>query len=105
MEKNLEVKVLSFKIKFIKDNIKNEELKGNEKYINPEEIIYEETKENKRESMINQCKRDSYESFNETTFNKNFISKTSIISLYFIFLSDISPLIPNNTNKSLVMLL
>ena len=33
MEKNLEINTLSFKIKFIKDHIKKEELKGSEKYI------------------------------------------------------------------------
>ena len=66
-----------FKLKSIKDNLIKGELNGNEKYIEPEKIIYEETKEDKRASIENENKRYSYSSLNKVTFSKNASKKSS----------------------------
>ena len=74
METDLEINSLEYKIKAIKDNIT---LDGNKKYIDNEEIIYEDTKENNRSLMENKNKRSSYASLNKITFNKNVLKRPS----------------------------
>lgn len=77
METDLEINSVEFKIKFIKDNIINNKLEGDKKYIEPEEIIYEETKENNQSVSNEQNKRNSYASINKITFSKNVLKRPS----------------------------
>ena len=77
METDLEINSVEFKIKFIKDNIINNKLEGDKKYIEPEEIIYEETKENNQSLSNDQNKRNSYASINKITFSKNVLKRPS----------------------------
>ena len=77
METDLEINSVEFKIKFIKDNIINNKLEGDKKYIEPEEIIYEETKENNQSVSNDQNKRNSYASINKITFSKNVLKRPS----------------------------
>ena len=77
METDLEINSVKFKIKFIKDNITNNKLDGNKRYIEPEEIIYEETKENNQSVTNEKNKRSSCASINKITFSKNVLKRPS----------------------------
>ena len=77
METDLEINSVEFKIKFIKDNITNNKLDGNKRYIEPEEIIYEETKENNQSITNEKNKRSSCASINKITFSKNVLKRPS----------------------------
>ena len=77
METDLEINSVEFKIKFIKDNITNNKLEGNKKYIEPEEIIYEETKENNQSVSNEKNKRSSCASINKITFSKSVLKRPS----------------------------
>ena len=77
MEIDLEINSVEFKIKFIKDNITNNKLDGNKRYIEPEEIIYEETKENNQSITNEKNKRSSCASINKITFSKNVLKRPS----------------------------
>jgi hypothetical protein len=77
METDLEINSVEFKIKFIKDNITNNKLDGNKRYIKPEEIIYEETKENNQSITNEKNKRSSCASINKITFSKNVLKRPS----------------------------
>ena len=77
METDLEINSVKFKIKFIKDNITNNKLDGNKRYIEPEEIIYEETKENNQSITNEKNKRSSCASINKITFSKNVLKRPS----------------------------
>ena len=77
METDLELNSVKFKIKFIKDNITNNKLDGNKRYIEPEEIIYEETKENNQSITNEKNKRSSCASINKITFSKNVLKRPS----------------------------
>ena len=70
MQKELEINALSFQIKSIKDNIIDDKLNINKKYIDTEEIIYEETKEYNKSMVTNKSKRNSYASINKINLNK-----------------------------------
>ena len=76
MQKELEINALSFQIKSIKDNIINDKLNINKKYIDTEEIIYEETKENNKSIVTNQSKRNSFAS-NKINLNRIGIGNNS----------------------------
>ena len=77
METDLEINSVKFNIKFIKDNITNNKLDGNKRYIEPEEIIYEETKENNQSITNEKNKRSSCASINKITFSKNVLKRPS----------------------------
>ena len=77
METDLEINSVEFKIKFIKENITNNKLDGNKRYIEPEEIIYEETKENNQSITNEKNKRSSCASINKITFSKNVLKRPS----------------------------
>ena len=77
METDLEINALKFKIKYLTDNIINNKLEGYKKYIQTEQIIYEETKENEHSLITDKNKRNSYEGINKITFNKNILKQTS----------------------------
>jgi hypothetical protein len=77
METDLEINSVKFKIKLIKDNITNNKLDGNKRYIEPEEIIYEETKENNQSITNEKNKRSSCASINKITFSKNVLKRPS----------------------------
>ena len=77
METDLEINSVKFKIKFIKDNIINNKLDGNKRYIEPEEIIYEETKDNNQSITNEKNKRSSCASINKITFSKNVLKRPS----------------------------
>lgn len=66
MEIDLEINQISLQIKTFKDQNKiNDQLVSNKKYIDTEEIIYEESKENNKTIITNQSKRNSYASLNK----------------------------------------
>ena len=71
METDLEINAVKFKINFIKDN-----LEGNKRYIEPEEIIEEEN-ENNDTLISNKGKRNSCASINKITFSKNVLKRPS----------------------------
>ena len=71
METDLEINAVKFKINFIKDN-----LEGNKRYIEPEEIIEEEN-ENNGTLISNKDKRNSCASINKITFSKNVLKRPS----------------------------
>ena len=77
METDLEINAVKFKIQFIKDNLINYKLEGNKKYIKPEEIIYEETKENDHSVITGKNQRNSYAGINKITFSKNVLKRPS----------------------------
>ena len=70
MQKELEINAISYQIKSIKDNIINDKLNINKKYIDTEEIIYEETKEYNKSMVTNQSKHNSLASINKININK-----------------------------------
>ena len=74
METNLEINAVKLKIKYLLDNMID---KGNEKYIEPEEIIYEEEKENDRTLKTNKGERNSYAGVNKFNFSKNILKRPS----------------------------
>ena len=71
METDLEINAVKFKINFIKEN-----LEGNKRYIEPEEIIEEEN-ENNGTLISNKGKRNSCASINKITFSKNVLKRPS----------------------------
>ena len=78
MKIEFEINAVSFQIKSIKDNINNNELNNkNKKYIDTEEIIYEETKENNKTIITNQSKRNSYASLNKVNLKNKDIGSIS----------------------------
>ena len=77
METELELNALSLQINSIKDNIINDKLNVNKKYIDTEEIIYEDTKENNKTIITNQSKRNSYASLNKLTMGKKALNSSS----------------------------
>ena len=74
METNLELNEVKLKIKYLLDDRVNE---GKEKYIEPEEIIYEEEKENDRTLKTNKGERNSYAGVNKFNFSKNILKRRS----------------------------
>ena len=70
MKTELEISTVSFQLNALKENIINDRL--NKKYIDTEEIIYEESKENNKTLATNQSKRNSYASLNKLGSNKIF---------------------------------
>ena len=78
MEADLEIDSLEFKIKTIKENIISNKLNKNNKYINNEEKIYEDTKgSNKTLNTDKHDKRNFDKGINKITFNKNEIKRPS----------------------------
>jgi hypothetical protein len=78
MKIEFEINAVSYQIKSIKDNINNNELNNkNKKYIDTEEIIYEETKENNKTIITNQSKRNSYTSLNKVNLKNKGIGSIS----------------------------
>ena len=77
METDLEINAVKFKIQFIKDNLINDKLEGDKKYIKPEEIIYEETRENDHSVITGKNKRNSYAGIHKITFSKNIVKRPS----------------------------
>ena len=77
METELELNALSLQVNSIKDNIINDKLNVNKKYIDTEEIIYEDTKENNKTIITNQSKRNSYASLNKLTMGKKALNSSS----------------------------
>ena len=74
METNLEINAVKLKLKYLLDDRINE---GKEKYIEPEEIIYEEEKENDRTLKTNKGERNSYAGVNKFNFSKNILKRPS----------------------------
>ena len=72
METELEINAILFKIESLKENIVNNNLNSNRKYIDTEEIIYEDTKEDNKTIKTNQSKRNSFASLNKLNTNKKF---------------------------------
>ena len=80
METELEIKTTSLQINSLRDKLILDNLSKNKKYIDTEEIIYEETKENNKTLMTNQSKRNSFVSTHKIGIkNKSKIKK--ILSL------------------------
>ena len=80
METELEIKATSLQINSLRDKLILDNLSKNKKYIDTEEIIYEETKENNKTLMTNQSKRNSFASTHKIGIkNKSKIKK--ILSL------------------------
>ena len=80
METELEIKETSLQINSLRDKLILDNLSKNKKYIDTEEIIYEETKENNKTLMTNQSKRNSFVSTHKIGIkNKSKIKK--ILSL------------------------
>ena len=76
METDSEINSVESKIKSINDNkIKNKN--GNNKYVNKDKIIYEDTKENNRTLITNQNKRNTYTGHNKISSNKNLFKSPS----------------------------
>ena len=73
----LEIKEVKLKIKFMEDNMTKDKSEGNKRFIEPEKIIYEETKENENTLITNQNKRNNDVSINKISFNKNKLKKSS----------------------------
>ena len=76
METELEIKETSLQINSLRDKLISDNLSKNKKYIDTEEIIYEETKENNKTLMTNQSKRNSFVSTHKIGIkNKSNIKK------------------------------
>ena len=77
METDLEIDSVTSKIKTMNDNIIKYK-KGDNKYVNEDEIIYEDTKEhNKTLIANNQNKRNTCANINKIGFNKNLLKRPS----------------------------
>ena len=70
MKSELEINTLTFQINSVKENQINDKLNTDKKYIDSEEIIYEDTKENNKTLIANQGKRNSNLILNKLTMNK-----------------------------------
>ena len=73
MQKEIELNAVVMKINLIKDNkntSNNEPLNSQKKYIDSEEIIYEESKEQNKTLINNASKRNSYASLHKLSLNK-----------------------------------
>ena len=70
MKSELEINTLTFQINSVKENQIKEKLNTDKKYIDTEEIIYEDTKENNKTLIANQGKRNSNLILNKLTMNK-----------------------------------
>ena len=70
MKSELEINTLTFQINSVKENQINDKLNTDKKYIDSEEIIYEDTKENNKTLTANQGKRNSNLILNKLTMNK-----------------------------------
>lgn len=81
MKTESKMNTISLKINSIKENILKEKFNINKKYINPEEVIYEDSKENNNTIIMNHSKRNSNVSQNKSFTNKkifNVFSKNEI---------------------------
>ena len=77
METDLEIDSVTSKIKTMNDNIIKYK-KGDNKYVNEDEIIYEDTKENNKTLIANnQNKRNTCANINKIGFNKNLLKRPS----------------------------
>ena len=77
METDLEIDSVTSKIKTMNDNIIKYK-KGDNKYVNEDEIIYEDTKEDNKTLVINnQNKRNTCANINKIGFNKNLLKRPS----------------------------
>ena len=77
METDLEIDSVTSKIKTMNDNIIKYK-KGDNKYVNEDEIIYEDTKEHNKTLFINnQNKRNTCANINKIGFNKNLLKRPS----------------------------
>ena len=76
METDSEINSVESKIKSINDN-KIKYKNGNNKYVNKDKIIYEDTKENNRTLITNQNKRNTYTGHNKISSNKNLFKSPS----------------------------
>lgn len=77
METDLEIDSVTSKIKTMNDNIIKYK-KGDNKYVNEDEIIYEDTKEDNKTLFINnQNKRNTCANINKIGFNKNLLKRPS----------------------------
>ena len=70
MKSELEINTLTFQINSVKENQINDKLNTDKKYIDSEEIIYEDTKENNKTLIANQGKRNSNLILNKLSMNK-----------------------------------
>ena len=70
MESELEINTLTLKINSLKENKIKDNLNNNNKYIDTEDIIYEDTKENNKTLLANQSRRNSYLFINKLNMNK-----------------------------------
>ena len=70
MESELEINTLTLKINSLKENKIKDNLNNNNKYIDTENIIYEDTKENNKTLIANQSRRNSYLFINKLNLNK-----------------------------------
>ena len=77
METELELNALTLQVKSLRDNIINDKLNVNKKYIDTEEIIYEDTKEDNKNLITNQSKRNSYASLNKLSMNIKALNSSS----------------------------
>jgi len=77
METELELNALTLQVNSIRDNIINDKLNVNKKYIDTEEIIYEDTKEDNKTLITNQSKRNSYASLNKLGMNIKALNSSS----------------------------
>ena len=77
METELELNALTLQVNSIRDNIINDKLNVNKKYIDTEEIIYEDTKEDNKTLITNQSKRNSYASLNKLSMNIKALNSSS----------------------------
>ena len=76
MEADLEIDSLEFKIKTIKENLISNKLNKNNKYINNEEKIYEDTKGSNKTLNIDKLDKRNFDNgVNKITFNKNEIKR------------------------------
>ena len=62
MKTELELNTITLQLNNLRDNIIFDKLNKNKKYIDTEEIIYEESKENNKTFISNQSKRNSFAS-------------------------------------------
>ena len=77
METELELNALTLQVNSLRDNIINDKLNVNKKYIDTEEIIYEDTKEDNKTLITNQSKRNSYASLNKLSMNIKALNSSS----------------------------
>ena len=67
---DLEINAIKFELESIKDNLSFDQLKGEKNYIDSDDIIYEESKENNKTIITNKSKRNSRVSLNKTNIHQ-----------------------------------